>query len=369
MYRRSIDGGLTWEDKRQLTSSPASKLHSSIFAVGLNVYLAWMDYRDGNFEIYFNKSADGGITWGTDVRLSNNSAPSRMPAIAVSGTTIHVAWCDSTAGNWEIYYKRSIDGGITWGEETRMTNDPAISSTPSLAVSGSTVHLIFMDNRPGYNDTYYKRSTNNGTTWSSEIRFIKGNSSVNYYPSMAVEGSVVHVVYTRYISGWQVVYNKSTNAGVSWLKKDIQISNIPSPGFPYNAPSIAASNGNVHVIWRDTRDGNYEIYYNRYINKSGNGIMGILNNNEIPDKYSLSQNYPNPFNPVTTIKFDIPKDNFVTLKIYDMLGREVATLVNNKLSGGTYSLNWNASQFTSGIYFYKIQAGEFTDVKRMILVK
>jgi hypothetical protein len=102
---------------------------------------------------------------------------------------------------------------------------------------------------------------------------------------------------------------------------------------------------------------------------SGTQITNITGNNNLPGNYSLLQNYPNPFNPVTTIKFDLPTDNFVTLKIYDMLGREVATLVDNKLSAGTHSLNWNASQFSSGIYFYRLTAGDFKDVKRMILIK
>ncbi len=89
----------------------------------------------------------------------------------------------------------------------------------------------------------------------------------------------------------------------------------------------------------------------------------------IPSEYSLSQNYPNPFNPATSIKFDIPKNDFVTLKVYDMLGREISTLVNEKLNAGTYSADWNASQFPSGVYFYRLQTDSYTEVKKMILTK
>ena len=89
----------------------------------------------------------------------------------------------------------------------------------------------------------------------------------------------------------------------------------------------------------------------------------------IPDKYSLEQNYPNPFNPSTSIKFGIKKDGFVSLKIYDLTGREVAALVSGTLRAGSYSVDWNASGLSSGVYFYKLEAGEFTDVKRMALVK
>ncbi len=88
-----------------------------------------------------------------------------------------------------------------------------------------------------------------------------------------------------------------------------------------------------------------------------------------PKAYELGQNYPNPFNPSTTIEYSVPKDAAVTLKIYDVLGKEVATLVNEQKPTGTYIVNWNASNFSSGLYFYKLTAGEFTQTKKMFLVK
>ena len=111
-----------------------------------------------------------------------------------------------------------------------------------------------------------------------------------------------------------------------------------------------------------------------------NGITQTGNN--VPGKFELYQNYPNPFNPATKIKFDIPNTvgaarlrngqaymRPVQMKVYDILGREVATLVNENLQPGTYSVDWNASNFSSGIYFYRIGTEGFVDVKRMILIK
>jgi len=89
----------------------------------------------------------------------------------------------------------------------------------------------------------------------------------------------------------------------------------------------------------------------------------------IPAKYSLSQNYPNPFNPVTKINFALPKQGFVTLKIYDVLGREVRTLVNEVKSAGQFSVEFNASEFSSGVYFYRLETNGFSDIKRMMLIK
>jgi hypothetical protein len=90
---------------------------------------------------------------------------------------------------------------------------------------------------------------------------------------------------------------------------------------------------------------------------------------EVPDNYSLSQNYPNPFNPTTNIRFKIVKNSFVLIKIYNIVGKEVNSLVNEKLNAGSYSVEWNASQFPSGVYFYQLRAGDFTETKKMMLIK
>ncbi|MDD5362045.1 MAG: YCF48-related protein [Ignavibacteria bacterium] len=91
--------------------------------------------------------------------------------------------------------------------------------------------------------------------------------------------------------------------------------------------------------------------------------------NGVPSAYKLHQNFPNPFNPVTKIKFEVPKSTFVTLKVYDILGREVSVLVNENKLPGAYTVDFNASSLTSGVYFYRLETASFTDVKRMILVK
>ena len=93
------------------------------------------------------------------------------------------------------------------------------------------------------------------------------------------------------------------------------------------------------------------------------------NNNSIPSDFKLSQNYPNPFNPVTKISFSLPEKSLVTLKVFDMLGREVAQLVNQELSANNYTVSFDGSKLSSGIYFYKLETPEFIDTKRMILIK
>jgi len=89
----------------------------------------------------------------------------------------------------------------------------------------------------------------------------------------------------------------------------------------------------------------------------------------VPQFYNLMQNYPNPFNPVTNIKFNIPKSSFVKLTIYDIQGGEIEVLVNQVVNAGSYSTDWDASNYSSGVYIYKLETQDFTSVKKMILVK
>lgn len=126
----------------------------------------------------------------------------------------------------------------------------------------------------------------------------------------------------------------------------------------------------------DIRDlsvsGNHlDTYGDPVLVQSGGFVITGVENSEvhIPEQFSLSQNYPNPFNPSTTIQYSVPKESNVTLKVFDILGKEVATLVNEEKNVGVYTVNFNASQLKSGIYFYTLQVGSFIETKKMILIK
>jgi hypothetical protein len=365
-YKRSTDGGITWGTEIRLTNKPTGSGHPSIAASGLNVHLVWYDNRDGNYEIYYKRSVDGGDNWSSDIRLSNNAGMSTFPSVAVSGSAVHVAWYDSTAGNWEIYYKRSTNGGINWGADTRLTNNSAASTLPTLAVSGSIVHIVWVDNRNGIENIYYKRSTNGGSSWGVDTKLTTNKKYWESYPSIAVNGSVLHLVYYSWPSNnYEIIYKTSVNNGVSWGNA-VQLTNNPAAS---SIPSIAVSGSSVHVIFRDSRDGNCEIYYKQY-KSSAKILTDITNNNpELPKVYSLEQNYPNPFNPETKISFDIPIQGFVSLKIFDALGREVNTLVNEVKVPGSYSVDFNGTNLPSGIYFYKLQTENYSETKKMLLIK
>jgi len=99
-------------------------------------------------------------------------------------------------------------------------------------------------------------------------------------------------------------------------------------------------------------------------------LPGNNNPSAVPKEFNLYQNYPNPFNPTTTIKYDLPKDVNVTIKIYDIIGRVVTTLVNNEMKkAGSYNIQWNGANYASGVYFYRIEAGDFVSSKKLVLIK
>jgi hypothetical protein len=369
-YKRSTDGGLSWGADTRLRDvlTGTSYNYSSITTSGSNLHVVWFDWRDGNAEIYYKKSTDNGDTWSADTRLSNNAGLSFIPVVAVSGSNVHVVWYDSTNGNWEIYYKRSTDNGTSWGADTRLTNNSSDSKWPSITVSGSIVHVAWTDNRSGTYGIYYKRSTNGGTSWSSDVSLTRKNY-FNIYPCLTVNGTNVHLVYqnlNNHGNGYDIMYNTSINNGSSW-GTEVQLTNNASAS---TYASIVFSGSALHVIFMDDRNGNNEIYYKEKLNAPIGGPLEITNkNSEIPTVYALFQNYPNPFNPSTKIRFALPVSSIAKLVIFDELGRELETLVNEQLNSGTYEAVWSSTKFSSGIYFYKLTAGEYSQTNKMILLK
>ncbi len=364
-YKRSTDAGVNWCADTRLTNAPANSWDPSVSVSGQVVHVVWRDFRDGNDDIYYKRSTDSGVNWGIDTRLTNNPADSRYPSVAVSGSVVNVVWYDTRDGNSEIYYKRSTDSGVNWGADTQLTVNVAYSGYPSVSVSGQVVHVVWFDARDGNNGIYYKRSTDSGVTWGADTRLTE-NTAGSWIPSVAVSGSVVHVVWIDTRDGWEQfeIYSKrSTDGGTSW-EVDTRLT-VNSANSEY--PSVSVSGSVVHVVWCDFRGGNYEIYYKR--DPTGNPI-GIINiSSEISNQFSLSQNYPNPFNPSTKIQFALPKSSFAKLVVLDAIGREVSTLVNEELNPGTYEVDFDGTSLSSGIYYYKLTAGDYVESKKMLMTK
>jgi hypothetical protein len=145
----------------------------------------------------------------------------------------------------------------------------------------------------------------------------------------------------------------SSNDGANWASQYV----APAGNFRHITVSRTGA-----TIW-GVRD-------NGAISRYGTPISGVTRISiETPVNYTLSQNYPNPFNPTTKINFALPKSGLVTLKVYDIVGKEVATLVNEVKNAGSYSVDFNASNLSSGMYFYKVSVNGFSEIKKMMLIK
>lgn len=199
------------------------------------------------------------------------------------------------------------------------------------------------------------KTTNRGVNWTN----ISGDM-----PNVGMSAMIPHPTDdTKLYVGTEMGCYRSTNSGTNWHRWNNAMANATQVSEMGYIDSIA-TNGKFYVV---AATYGRSIYYREI---SGDDPIGISGNQSgIPEHYSLSQNYPNPFNPVTKIKFALPSSDNVKLEVFDLLGRNVATLINGEMKAGNHVMEFNASSFSSGIYFYRITTSKLVDTKKMILVK
>jgi hypothetical protein len=200
-YRRSIDGGSSWTDTTNLSLLNTNATYPSVAVSGNKVYVLW-----GQDSIHYRRSVDAGSSWSDDTTFRGGWKPD----ISVSGNNIHVAYCGDRDGNGEIYYKRSTDGGISWEDDIRLTINDSTSTDPSIATAGDTVYLVWCDTRDGNSEIYYKYSNDNGLSWGFDSR-LTNDTCQSLYPSVSVSGGRIHVVWTDRRDGNYEIYYKRTD--------------------------------------------------------------------------------------------------------------------------------------------------------------
>jgi hypothetical protein len=271
IYSKSTDGGATWSAAVDVSNnSGISSSPTIVVGSGNSLHVVWYDTPSGggNPDILYSKSTDGGATWSAVVNISNNSGGSFSPAIIVdSGNNLHVVWTDTTPGNYDIFYSKSTDGGATWSAAVDVSNTSGESQYSAIAIdSGNNLHVVWRDDTPGNYETFYSKSTDGGVTWSAAVN-ISNDSGHSYYPAIAIDSGTIHIAWeddTGQSGGplppapAEIFYSKSTDGGVTWSAA-VNISN--NSGYSGN-PAIATDSGNtLHAIWQDDTPGNYEILY------------------------------------------------------------------------------------------------------------
>jgi photosystem II stability/assembly factor-like uncharacterized protein len=362
---KTTNGGDNWIN---IVNPAVNKPLSGISIVDSNVV-----YVTGWFETII-KTTDGGLNW---IVIRNGPSGEGSSYDAIFFINAYTGWI---AGPTQKVWK-TTDGGIT--------------------LTGGYLKGVFHDIHFKYENTGLLtgealesyRTTNGGTNWYyMTIPF--GTTISEFYRISVVNNQFC------WLAGNDRRIFKSTNFGDTWDT----ISRIPSPSPDYiycstfADTSIGWVGGEYNKLYKTTNGGfNWRqentgagtwfwralyCYSDSIVWGVGGGgkimntitggqtLIGISNNEKMfnPD-FELYQNYPNPFNPVTNIQYDLPKNVFVSVKIYDLLGREIKTLVNEYKNAGSYIVNFNGSELSSGIYFYRIQAGSFVQVKRMGLIK
>jgi photosystem II stability/assembly factor-like uncharacterized protein len=365
---RTTDNGNGWiyeSPSRYITAGPISAL-----AVLGNTLLAAFGVYDDS---YVNYSSDDGATWGT----GGIYGASGVSSFAVNGSDIFAATVGSgyngTHG-WGIYYSTN---GIGWGERSSNIIPQNMSA---IAVSGTNLWAAAW----GGGGLIY-RSTDYGLTWNPGSL---GASAGNIASLMAAGGTVFAGTLGTGIYC-------STDNGMTWTQCDTGLTNR-------TVFTLAAGGGDIFAgtadgIFVTTNSGGTWIAVNAGLAQStivtsftvsetnlfaGTSSSGVwrrpLNemitaissrSKEAPVQYELAQNYPNPFNPSTTIRYALPARSHVTLTVFNTLGQSVATLVNEDQDGGYHTAEFNGSGLASGVYFYRLQAGEFGKSRRLVLLK
>ena len=312
----SNDSGKTWYTR----NTPITSLLVNVFFINQNI--GWACGINGII-----KTVNGGNSWF----LAHGAG-----CVDFEFVNEKFGWAvEGLTGNTRII--NSTDGGVSWQVQTG--NIQGINS------------IYFVDTLLGFavGVNKYLKTTDGGTTWNIQTSGINNElSSVHFIDQFA---------------GWAVGLNgtilKTTDSGANWLSQESgTIRDL------YSAQFINQNTG-----WAIGRNGT--------ILKTTNGGVTFIEEekiDEMPKEFLLSQNYPNPFNPSTKLRYSISSNvkgetENVVLKVYDVLGNEIETLVNEAKSPGTYEVTWNAESLPSGVYFYQLRSGEFVETKKMLLLR
>jgi hypothetical protein len=408
----STNGGTIWIDNPWAQNLPIVDRQWIAVYGDKTVYLTYQQEGadlQGTNSLILVKSTDGGLTFPQVTEITTpqlGTQPDFQGNIAVDPQNGNVYTVFIGHPGNSIYIARSSDGGKTFILKPVRQGDPGISYAyvfPILALDrGGNVHVVYSDGT----NVYLTSSPDQGATWTTPVRVNNGpGAKLAIAPWVdAGDAGKVNIMWWSTSSSdnlaadakWQVFFAQTQNA----FAKNPTISENAASGVFHTGPicvngtactagtrnlaeyasTTVYLDGKAMIVYPDDQQTSNPMTY--FLKQTGGpGVLSARSATapvlsarreetaQSPDRYSLEQNYPNPFNPVTTIRYSLPKDGPVQLTVHNLLGQEVARLVNGEQQAGVYSVPFDASRLSSGVYFFELRSGAFVETKRMSLLK
>jgi photosystem II stability/assembly factor-like uncharacterized protein len=331
---KTTNGGLNWENQFASFSDTTMGVCGITALDENNIFACGRWYAPAKFY----KSTNGGTNWSIKdmssyaTRLIDCYFTSPDSGILVGGIG------DTISTGYGVVLFTS-DGGDTWVTKYMTQNNKQWGWKINFP-SRNTGYISLERFTSGGGASYFLKTTNGGETWEEKM--------FSNIP-LDEEGVGFANNNTGWIGGWFFPTRKTTNGGINWV----------SDPWGYNVNRFRFINDTLGYAVGRT------VY--KYERDTSVGISNI--SSSFPEKYDLSQNYPNPFNPTTTIEFQVVDYEYTKLSVFDILGREIQTLVNERLRPGVYRYKFDAIGIQSGVYFYRIETQRYTETKKMILLK
>ncbi|MBI5473268.1 MAG: T9SS type A sorting domain-containing protein [Ignavibacteriae bacterium] len=416
----STTNGRTWtnqktistddQDRASVASDPLAA--SAFFG---RTYATWVRLAPP-YRIYYSYTDDGGLNWTVPASMNNPSQRGQGAEVSIGPNgRINICWAgvipSSPYTEDFVGFATSTDGGSTWtvtenaydmngiqGTFTqkgniRVNGLPKIDTDRTGGQRNGWIYIVTTQKNlaPAGSDpdVIIHRSTDNGQTWLPGVRVNQdplNNGKYQYFPAIHVDdGGGVNVLYyddrTTNIDSAGVAVSRSVDGGATWTDYRLvdrhfrpqPISSSFGQGYQGDNIGMTSVGNTLWPVWMDNSSGIYQIW-TCPINLSSVSVDAI--DQTIPALLKLNQNFPNPFNPATTIGFEVPssgmpagRHGFVSLKVFDVLGREVETLVHEDLKGGNYTRVFDGSRHPSGVYYYRLTTSAFSVTKSMVLMK
>jgi len=364
LYRRSFDGGQTWQDTDSIAPGMG---YSSIRACGDTVYLAGVAGSTG--DLRFARSTNAGNNWSP---LINIARVSNSPTLKnIGALVLNLAVSYGGYPNDEVYVIRSFDGGQTWSDTQMVSENTIASQWPAMATDGSAgIHLSWFDYKyspyPWTGDIFYRASKDSGCTWEPIDSLTVIHRAVA--SDILAEGNNLHLVWEDdrfdFNHNFEIMYRMSTNLGRNW-QPEVRLTDTLNWSC---GPSLACDGRYLHLFWFDLRDDTSniigEIYYKRKdllvsISEHSRGVLA---------SWLKLDAYPNPFSENLTVmmQFTPYETQDIAMMVYDIAGKEVVYRVPEKIRG---RVEINTRNLPCGVYFVVVQAGEVNVMKKVVKVR